>query len=390
MLGFGSSSGNSYVALGLNAAGQGFIETSGNGTADGFSDSAIPDLAWSHIAGVQHSTTSRRFFLDGAPHTISTQSSNPSGMDRVGIGQLRINGNLFSTCNGDVAHAAAWNAALTDEEMVMLARVSPLLVRPQSLVFYAPVPSDATGSLVDVVGGRLLTFAVGGANAPAPSAFEPSVALPVSSAVAPMDAATVSMARTLTETVLVSDAVSRLVTLPRALGDGAGVADGVTRQVGLPRVLGETVGVADGVQRGVSGARAVGVVVGVADGVGRLLSAARAAADAVIVTDAVERGTGAARALGDGVAVGVDGVTRVVGLVRLLADPVAVADAVQRSAANMGRLLGDVVVVTDAVSWPYVPPGEAVQLEVRIEVTPALDTVVTLTPVIDARLEVMA
>ena len=56
-------------------------------------------------------------------------------------------------CDGSLAEAAIWNAALSDAEVAALATgVSPLLVRPGSLVFYAPLARD----LLDRVGGLQL------------------------------------------------------------------------------------------------------------------------------------------------------------------------------------------------------------------------------------------
>jgi hypothetical protein len=56
--------------------------------------------------------------------------------------------------NARVAEAAIWTAALTATEILSLnAGASPALVRPQSLVFYAPLIRD----LQDVRGGLAIT-----------------------------------------------------------------------------------------------------------------------------------------------------------------------------------------------------------------------------------------
>jgi hypothetical protein len=73
--------------------------------------------------------------------------------NKIGIGALnRLTPAAYF--DGKVAEAAIWSAALTDAEVASLGKgVSPRLIRPQSLVFYAPLIRN----LVDVRGGRTLT-----------------------------------------------------------------------------------------------------------------------------------------------------------------------------------------------------------------------------------------
>jgi hypothetical protein len=57
-------------------------------------------------------------------------------------------GTLWSGTNpfaGDICEAAMWNAALDDGEMLALGKgVCPLLIRPQSLIFYLPIYGNAS------------------------------------------------------------------------------------------------------------------------------------------------------------------------------------------------------------------------------------------------------
>jgi hypothetical protein len=60
-------------------------------------------------------------------------------------------GNYFS---GDIAEVGVWNVALTADEIASLADGFTCdRVRPQSLVFYAPLIRD----LADLAGGRAIT-----------------------------------------------------------------------------------------------------------------------------------------------------------------------------------------------------------------------------------------
>jgi hypothetical protein len=64
---------------------------------------------------------------------------------------------------GNIAHPAIWNVALTDAEVAMLASgLSPLRVRPQSLIFYLPTLGRDSPE-IDIIGAQ--TFTVHGATA---------------------------------------------------------------------------------------------------------------------------------------------------------------------------------------------------------------------------------
>jgi hypothetical protein len=50
-----------------------------------------------------------------------------------------------SFANGDIAEAAIWNIALVQGDWTSLAAgISPLLIHPESLIFYAPLLSGAS------------------------------------------------------------------------------------------------------------------------------------------------------------------------------------------------------------------------------------------------------
>jgi hypothetical protein len=414
ILGVGSSGTSQYIALAMLATGQGFLECSGGGTADAFATGNFSTGVWHSLVGVQSSSTSRVFYGDGVAGTGNTTSANPTSaqLDRTTIGALVSNGSHLSTANGDIAECAIWDVDLTAEEAAMLAaHVCPLLVRPSRLVFYCPAQGTPSAE-IDRVAGRVLTW--GGFSATVPAvAPHPAVLMPPTGPVVALDAGVVSAVVSVGDTVAVSDAVTGGVALARAVGDPVVVGDVVARGgVAQARALGDPVVVADAVARGgltagrglgdvvgssdavsrggVSSARVLSEAVGVSDGVDRLLGAVRAVAELVLVTDGVVGRSTEARAVGDVVAASDAAPGRVLGLMRLVGDPVVVTDAVSRAAQGMSRALGDVVVVVDAVSWPYVAPGDVLQLEVRVELTAALDTVVSVTPVIAAGVEVTA
>jgi hypothetical protein len=106
--------------------------------------------AWFHSAAVFDSATSRRAYLNGVASSVNTTNRTPAGIDRGRLGTA----NLSDYINGRLAEVGIWDAALTAAEIALLAQgFSPALVRPQSLVFYAPLVRD----LVEVARGVTLT-----------------------------------------------------------------------------------------------------------------------------------------------------------------------------------------------------------------------------------------
>lgn len=74
-------------------------------------------------------------------------------MDRLGVGAL-VRGNVAAFYNGQAAEVGIWNAALTADEIASLADGFTCdKVRPQSLVFYAPLVRD----LIDYKRGLTIT-----------------------------------------------------------------------------------------------------------------------------------------------------------------------------------------------------------------------------------------
>lgn len=99
---------------------------------------------WWHAAGVFTSATSRKAFISGTGGTADTANIAPSGVNRTGIGYHITSGSRATFTNGRIAEAAIWNVALTDDEVASLATgIRPSLIRPDSLVFYAPLVREA-------------------------------------------------------------------------------------------------------------------------------------------------------------------------------------------------------------------------------------------------------
>jgi hypothetical protein len=109
--------------------------TTSNGVAD--STTGYTANQWHHALGVTSATTSRAAYIDGGNKGTNTTNLTPAGIDSVAVGRRQANTAYMS---GYIAEVAIWSAALTDDEAAVLAKgYSPLLVRPTSLVFYAPI-----------------------------------------------------------------------------------------------------------------------------------------------------------------------------------------------------------------------------------------------------------
>ena len=113
---------------------------------------------WHHAAGVFTSQISRSSYLDGGNSGTNATSITPTLLNRTNIGVqfLQSAGGTSGTSftDGQIAEVGIWNAALTSEEVASLAKgMTCDKIRPQSLVFYAPLVRD----LIDQKGGLTIT-----------------------------------------------------------------------------------------------------------------------------------------------------------------------------------------------------------------------------------------
>jgi hypothetical protein len=128
------------------------IDVLGAGAAD--STVGFTSNAWQHACGVWSSTTSRTVYLNGSNSSTSTASVVQQTINRVLIGMRTSNDVNGLFMEGFIAEVGIWNAALTAAEVASLADgMTCDKVRPQNLVFYAPLVRD----LIDAKGGLTIT-----------------------------------------------------------------------------------------------------------------------------------------------------------------------------------------------------------------------------------------
>jgi uncharacterized protein (DUF736 family) len=114
----------------------------------------VVGTAWRHAAHTFSPSTFARVYLDGTQDAERTDSVPASIYNNAGT--LNIGGLAGSIVffNGLIAEVGVWNAALTAAEIASLAKgMTCDKVRPQSLVFYAPLVRN----LQDVRGGLTIT-----------------------------------------------------------------------------------------------------------------------------------------------------------------------------------------------------------------------------------------
>ncbi len=157
-----SATANDWLAL-LYANDAGTLQAYSK--SGGTTSNAVTSSGWSidtwHVGSASWaSTTSRAVYLDGGSKGTNTTSRTPTSQDRLAVGAL-ADSSVDDFVSGKVAEMGVWNVELTDAEHAMLGKfVSPLLVRPGSLVHYWDF---VRGVYRDRVGGVTL---VNGGNAP--------------------------------------------------------------------------------------------------------------------------------------------------------------------------------------------------------------------------------
>jgi hypothetical protein len=142
----------------LNAEGNGNDKinaySNSNVPSNGASTSiTYPTSTWFSGAAVFSAANSRAVYLDGGSSGTNTTNTASTGLTRIGIGALIVGG-IVDYADGDIAEVAIWNVVLTDGEIASLGKgFKASRIRPQSLVFYAPLIRD----LQDTKGALAIT-----------------------------------------------------------------------------------------------------------------------------------------------------------------------------------------------------------------------------------------
>lgn len=120
----------------MNCVSGGLHQVSSVPTSSGFSNTgAYSAGTFYHAAGVWPATNSRTPYFNGSAGTTNTDSWSGGSVDRFAIG-----GYVTAFLEGRNAEVAIWSVSLTGAEISSLSKgFKPYRIRPQSLVFYAPL-----------------------------------------------------------------------------------------------------------------------------------------------------------------------------------------------------------------------------------------------------------
>lgn len=128
--------------------------TDGGTAIEAVATKTIISNTWYHSAAVFVSSTSRFAYIDGTETANTTSNAGPNSPNIFLIGSRIGSGSFGAYFDGDIAEVGIWNVALTAAEIASLAKgMTCDKVRPQNLVFYAPLVRD----LIDAKGGRTIT-----------------------------------------------------------------------------------------------------------------------------------------------------------------------------------------------------------------------------------------
>lgn len=122
---------------------------------------------WTHACAVHSNSSSRIIYVNGINTGSNTNNNTTNNANAIYIGARNSNGiGLYFI--GDLAEVGIWNAALTAAEIASLAKgMTCDKIRPQNLVFYAPLVRD----LQDTKGGLTITNNNGATVAPHPRIY---------------------------------------------------------------------------------------------------------------------------------------------------------------------------------------------------------------------------
>lgn len=167
-----SGSANNRAGIGVNVTtlAAAAAVRDGSATSSANSTTGITLSAWNAVGGVFTSATDRAVYLNGG-----NKGTNTASRTAAGVNSLRIGSGFNSQfgMQGQMAHCAAWNIALSDADMLSLGTgTNPLNVHPEALVLYLPYVGRDSPE-IDIIGGRTLT--VTGATS---STEEPPITFP--------------------------------------------------------------------------------------------------------------------------------------------------------------------------------------------------------------------
>jgi len=172
----GGTTGNPVAARTTGAA----------GTSDAQSSLGIGSVTYAIITGVWISDSERHIYINGVGMGSNTDNRPVTGIDAFAVGALDTTiPSLY--VSGEVADVAIWSGlpsggfSAAEIENLGVDKISPLLIRPDELISFSPLPAATPDPSIDVVGSFDLTqinSPVDGTGSPATETFDPPITIP--------------------------------------------------------------------------------------------------------------------------------------------------------------------------------------------------------------------
>ena len=193
---------------------------------------------WRALVGTTNKSNDHRYYVDGTEYTSTSSISIGTTPDELAVGQYaRYDSNKFT---GYVAEVAAWDEQLTaDESTALCDGVSPLLIRPASLLVYSQLNHGqaSTDNEPDLISGGTLTQT----NSPGVVAHPPGLIYPRRTQVFTVAGGSVPLSGSVSATVTTSGDLTKTVALDGSAAISATAAADVSATRGLESTSSATV-----------------------------------------------------------------------------------------------------------------------------------------------------
>lgn len=125
-----------------------------SGTGGAVTTGTQASNTWFHACGVEVATNNRFCYRNGGNVGQNTTTRTVTSINALNIGTTINTNSITQLLAGRIAEVGVWNVALTADEIASLAQgMTCDKIRPQSLVFYAPLVRD----LLDAKNGLTIT-----------------------------------------------------------------------------------------------------------------------------------------------------------------------------------------------------------------------------------------
>lgn len=238
----------------------------------------LADNTWYSLGGTHDGTNNQRVWLNSTNEASLTGIGASFNYSTPVLQWARVVSDYNAT---QVAECALWNVELSAAEMAALAAgYSAKMIRPASLLFYAPM-FGTLAAPIDIIGGRSLTVS-GAVKANHPRTIYPSHQIlqfpPVAAAPAGGDVA---------DTLGLSDTILAKLSAVSSITDTLGLADTIVDKKSAVASLADTLGLSDTILAKVSAITGPADTLGISDSIVSKLSFESALADTLGLADTI-------------------------------------------------------------------------------------------------------